>query len=215
MRDEWIKKCAGLALLVIAASVAYYFVIALPRHNAAVLEIEREKLAATERERQAKAGAEQKAREEEEKAHDEANMRAALNQRLFSICSDEADESYWSYVKQNGETVSGKSNIPTVPPNTSGTTQRNGRRNNWMRATGDTSRDDFKSHARCLEHGTQLNQRQISRPRSAPFIGERGSFWRKLSLCFDCFTGRCVTQPPILSLNHVSPRFRRSRRRGS
>jgi hypothetical protein len=109
MRDEWIKKCAGLALLVIAAFVAYYFFIALPRHNAAILEIEREKLVATERERQAKAAAEQKAHEEEQKAHDEANMRAALNQRLFSICSDEAVESYWSYVKLNGQLVSGTS----------------------------------------------------------------------------------------------------------
>jgi hypothetical protein len=51
--DAWIKKCAALALLVVAASVAYYFFLALPRESTARLEMERqERLAAEQRERQ-------------------------------------------------------------------------------------------------------------------------------------------------------------------
>jgi hypothetical protein len=51
--DAWIKTCAGWALLIIAASLAYYFVFFLPRERTTRLEMERqERLAREERERE-------------------------------------------------------------------------------------------------------------------------------------------------------------------
>ena len=53
MKSNLLRRCAAVAVLIIAASVAYYFVIYLPRERTARLEMEQqEKLATEERERE-------------------------------------------------------------------------------------------------------------------------------------------------------------------
>lgn len=51
--DAWIKTCAGCALLIVAGSVAYYFLFFLPHERNARLEMERQEgLAVEQRERE-------------------------------------------------------------------------------------------------------------------------------------------------------------------
>jgi hypothetical protein len=47
--NDWFKKCVAVCLLIITASLAYYFVIYLPRERAARLEMEQQEKVARER----------------------------------------------------------------------------------------------------------------------------------------------------------------------
>lgn len=84
--NTWIKTCAGLALLVIAASVAYYFVIFLPRERTARLEMDRQKV---EVERQQKLAADQIEREKLEQQRQEkltSELRETRMRDLLAAC---------------------------------------------------------------------------------------------------------------------------------
>jgi len=52
--DGWIKRCVALGIVLVAVSIAYYFVIYLPRERTARLEMERQERLATEQRAQEK-----------------------------------------------------------------------------------------------------------------------------------------------------------------
>lgn len=96
-----------LSFLVVAASVSYYYAVALPRHNREALDFEREKYAAQVAE------SDRKRKEAEEKAKWEKDEMAA-NQFLLNDCLKQADDAYWSYMRLNGEEVEGKPGVITA-----------------------------------------------------------------------------------------------------
>jgi hypothetical protein len=49
--SDWLRKCAGIGVLIVAVSVAYYFVVYLPRGRTARFEAEREKVESQRQER--------------------------------------------------------------------------------------------------------------------------------------------------------------------
>jgi hypothetical protein len=69
--ESWRERCAGLALLVIALAVAYYFVFFLPHERYARLEMERQERLEVEQRERAKLEMERQAEEAAEKAIDE------------------------------------------------------------------------------------------------------------------------------------------------
>jgi hypothetical protein len=82
-------KAILLALVaVLALSIAYYFAIALPSYNNSRLALEQQKYADEQR----------RMKEQEE------GKKAAELEREMSLqgCLDDADKSYWTYVKLNG-----------------------------------------------------------------------------------------------------------------
>ncbi len=95
-------------LLVLAAiitlSISYYFVIALPSHNEAILKLERDKFQVTLDEK--------KKEEQEKKLKDED---AQYRQSMLEGCQTTADEAYMDYIKLNGTPVKGKIGVYSFP----------------------------------------------------------------------------------------------------
>lgn len=79
----------------------YYFVIALPSHNRAVLQFEREKF---EQETAAK-----------QRREAAAELDAELREGILESCTDAAEREYWFYVKLNGKPIPGKDGTWTAP----------------------------------------------------------------------------------------------------
>jgi len=83
--DTWIKRCLALAIVLVAVSIAYYFVIYLPRERTARLEMERQERLATEQraqeklelERREKQAVDQRERERLEMQQQESGVRQA------------------------------------------------------------------------------------------------------------------------------------------
>ena len=65
---------------IVALSVSYYFLIALPRDKRESLEIERQKLVALEA----------------------AKKRELINEDLLESCIQRAEVRYWEYIQLNG-----------------------------------------------------------------------------------------------------------------
>ena len=97
-----------LFVAIISISISYYFVVALPSHNRALLELERQKFEAAQ---------EVNSRELSDKTLKEelAKIDADYRQTRLDNCIDEADKAYWSYVKLNGKPVPGKEGTYTAP----------------------------------------------------------------------------------------------------
>jgi hypothetical protein len=89
---------ASVAL--VALSVSYYFVIALPATNRERLRFERQ--------------AAEAARADREKKESEIAQAAEERKLAFQLCEIEADSSYWSYVKLNGKELPGKAGTYTA-----------------------------------------------------------------------------------------------------
>ncbi|SRR6266496_142737 len=96
----------------VALAVAYYFAIALPRHNRDRLEFDREKFKAQQEEKQRE---QEEKREAEQEARSKTEVEAAGNEAALDSCTDEAEDEYWSYVKLNGQPVTGKPGVYTAP----------------------------------------------------------------------------------------------------
>lgn len=89
---------------ILVGSIAHYFFISLPAHNAALLQLERERFEAEEQRKAAAAAAEESERE-----------RAASNRRLLRICTEGAEDAYWDLIKLNGRETPGKPGNYTAP----------------------------------------------------------------------------------------------------
>ncbi len=96
----------------VAVAIAYYFAIALPRHNQARLEFDREKFRAQQEEKQKE---QEDKREAQQEARSKAEIEAAGNEAALDSCIDDAEDEYWSYIKLNGEPVAGKPGVYTAP----------------------------------------------------------------------------------------------------
>jgi len=95
------KALIGLLAAVLTFSVSYYFAIALPAHNRATLDFEREKYRTAQQEKKS---------EEDEKTR----IRESAKQELFS-CTMLAEDAYSKVLKANGTpSVHGTYNIPTA-----------------------------------------------------------------------------------------------------
>lgn len=98
MADSFQKKVVivGLLLLTIAvASIAYYFVIALPRNNAAKLKFEQDKYTEEKSTRERRESA-----EEYEKASQKGEDEA--RKTILDICLNSADSNSEEFVLMNG-----------------------------------------------------------------------------------------------------------------
>jgi len=80
-----IKTFSAIIVSILALSIAYYFVIALPQYNQSKIDLQKQEFNAEQREK-AKIEQEEKTRK-----------------LLLNMCLTEARETYWSYVKLNGE----------------------------------------------------------------------------------------------------------------
>ncbi len=106
-------------LLVLATAlvcaISYYFLVSLPAHNAALVQLERLKFEAEEKRK----AAEQRAKEEKELAEARARESAQINttakENLLNICTLGANEVYWSFVKVNGKKDPFKPDTYTAP----------------------------------------------------------------------------------------------------
>lgn len=97
-----------LSLLGIAAlSICYYFAIALPNHNQALLELEREKFKASQQDKQNTA-------REKQLREEQAKNDAMYREVQLTICASDAESNYWNYVKLNGKAVPGKNGVYTA-----------------------------------------------------------------------------------------------------
>src|SRR5712692_9012217 len=92
----------GLAVL----AIGYYFLIELPRHNGALLDLERQKFEAARKEKEVA---------EEEKTKARAEQQDQEKQTKLEHCIDDADDVYWQHVKLNGQPVEGKPGTYTAP----------------------------------------------------------------------------------------------------
>jgi uncharacterized protein HemX len=107
MADTFQKRAVAFGLVLVTlvvASVAYYYVIALPRHNAERLRFERQKY---EDEKAAKQIAQDKA--DLEKAQKEGEQEAKKD--ALNRCLGRADENAEEYVKINGGKVTDQGTI--------------------------------------------------------------------------------------------------------
>jgi len=83
----------SVSLAIAALSVGYYFTIALPSHNQAMLALERE-------------------RRLDERLEKSADKRTSYYRQE---CMDRAEEHYWEYIKLNGTEVPGKKGVYQAP----------------------------------------------------------------------------------------------------
>ena len=86
---------------VLVFAVSYYFVIALPQHDRAKIELEREKFQAEQKEKEKKESAEKEAK-------NTASFDAIAREVELEGCINKADSNYWTYVKLNGQEVENK-----------------------------------------------------------------------------------------------------------
>jgi hypothetical protein len=91
----------GLAVL----AIGYYFLIELPRHNSALLDLERQKFEVAKKGRA----------EAEGRAKARAEQQDQEKQTKLEKCIDEADDVYWQHVKLNGQPVEDKPGTYTAP----------------------------------------------------------------------------------------------------
>lgn len=105
MNDPYLKKAIIVALLLLfvgVASVAYYFTIALPKHNRSRLEFEVEKYRDQQKQEELKRS-EQKFKEELKKIDDETKAKMEqIDRDALDACLDEADAARIRYVEKNG-----------------------------------------------------------------------------------------------------------------
>ncbi len=94
------KALLGILATALTLSVSYYFAIALPAHNRALLEFEREKYRTAQEEKTAK--------EKEEK-----DLRASADQEMFS-CKISAEAEYSKNLKLNGTPNAHGFSVPTT-----------------------------------------------------------------------------------------------------
>ncbi|SRR6266496_3517549 len=103
MGNELLKKAMAIGALLLAGSIAYFFVFALPKHNAAKLQFERQKY------EEEKAYKESRDREQQlEKAEKEGQ---AEFDKLLDDCLFRADETAENYVMLNGGVKTDKGTI--------------------------------------------------------------------------------------------------------
>ena len=100
-------------------AISYYFVVALPAHNAAALQLERLKFEAEQKRQLEKEAADARAREQAEMtaAMKEAAAAQAREGRetLLRLCTEGADETYNRIVKLNGKENPLKPGVYTAP----------------------------------------------------------------------------------------------------
>jgi len=90
----------GLVTILVLA-ISYYFIIALPAHNRAMLQFEREKYDTTQKEKEMNQAAEIKEKEE--------------NEIVLDNCIKSAEARYYDYIRLNGTEVHGKKGLYNAP----------------------------------------------------------------------------------------------------
>jgi hypothetical protein len=101
---EWLirpKNVLALSVGIVAIAVSYYFLVSLPASNRERLQFEKDTASAAKAER-----------DSEEQAAAQAAQGRALS---LQQCSDEAETTYWSYVKLNGKEIPGKPGTYSAP----------------------------------------------------------------------------------------------------
>ena len=99
---EWIitpKNILALSVGIVAIAISYYFLVSLPASNRERLQFEKDTAAAAKAERD---------------SQEQVAAQAAQGREMsLQQCSDEAETTYWSYVRLNGKEIPGKP--PSVP----------------------------------------------------------------------------------------------------
>jgi len=89
------------ALIIAILAIAFYFAVALPLHDRAKLQLEREKFELEQKEKNAKEAAERAVREERAKARDDANTE-------YLDCLASSERQFNKDLELNGKPVPGK-----------------------------------------------------------------------------------------------------------
>lgn len=97
-----------IAILLVSTSIAYYFVVALPRQNAAKLELEKQRLA-IEKEKN-----EQELKERKSKELVEI-IRESGRQQQLQDCRSQVEAEADKYLELNGTPVYGKPGVFSAP----------------------------------------------------------------------------------------------------
>ena len=109
-RNSILFLCALIAL-----SISYYFFIALPNHNQALLDLERDKFQAEQAERKTRDREIEQKKIDEEDAKRRAEIARQEKEELLSDCTSNAEDVYWNYIKLNGTPVEGKPGVYSAP----------------------------------------------------------------------------------------------------
>lgn len=103
-----IKHVAGIGIIIVCISVAYYFMFALPKQNESRIALEAQKI---EMEKQ------KIEREQKEKQAQENQKIEAQKQRAYQLyeCRNAATERSNNYLRLNGTPVPGKPEVYNAP----------------------------------------------------------------------------------------------------